>query len=63
MKDVPPFAIVGGNPLKLIRYRFTEEQIKKLLEIKWWNWPEEKIKKNYYLFGDIEEFIKMNFKE
>ena len=61
VKDVPPFAIVGGNPTKVIRYRFTPEQIEKLLIIKWWNWSEDKIKRNYALFGDIEEFVKGNF--
>jgi len=62
-KDVPPFAIVAGNPIKILRYRFTPEQIEKLLEIKWWNWSEEKIKRNYELFGDIEKFVTANFKE
>ena len=37
-KDIPAYAIVGGVPAKVIRYRFYEEQIEKLLEIKWWNW-------------------------
>ena len=36
IKDVPPYAIVGGNPAKLIKYRFSEETIKKLMESKWW---------------------------
>ena len=36
IKNVPPFAIVGGNPAKLIRYRFSEETIKKILASKWW---------------------------
>ena len=36
IKDVPPFAIMGGNPAKLIKYRFSEETIKKLMESKWW---------------------------
>jgi len=52
-KDVPPYAIVIGNPFKILRYRYTPEQIEKLLEIKWWDWSEEKIKKNYQLFNDI----------
>lgn len=37
VKDVPPYAIVGGNPAKIIRFRFDEEIIKKLLASKWWN--------------------------
>lgn len=42
-KDVPPYALVGGNPAKLIKYRFTPIQIEKLLNIAWWDWPEGKI--------------------
>ena len=36
VKDVLPYSIVGGNPAKFIKYRFSEEQIRSLLEIKWW---------------------------
>ena len=43
-KDVPPYAIVAGNPAKVVKYRFTEEQIEKLMDIKWWEWNEDKIK-------------------
>lgn len=45
-KDVPPYTIVGGNPAKPIRQRFPDDTIKKLLEIKWWDWPIEKITAN-----------------
>jgi virginiamycin A acetyltransferase len=45
-KDVEPYSIVGGIPAKLIRKRFSEEKILELLEMKWWNWSEEMIKKN-----------------
>jgi len=45
-KDVAPYSIVGGNPAKEIRKRFSEEKIEELLEIKWWDWPLEKITKN-----------------
>ena len=59
VKNVEPYSIVGGNPAKLIRYRFTAEQIKKLLEIKWWNWDDEKINKFTPLLcnEDIDIFI------
>lgn len=59
-KDVPPYAIVAGNPAKVVKYRFTEEQIEKLLKISWWNWEEQKIKENSMLLwsDDIDEFIK-----
>lgn len=44
-KDVEPYSIVGGVPAKEIRKRFAPEVIKRLLELQWWNWPEEKIRK------------------
>ena len=40
-KDVPPYAIVGGNPAKVIRYRFEENTIAGLQKIAWWDWPDE----------------------
>ena len=43
-KDVKPYAIVGSNPAKHIRYRFTEQKIAILLEIQWWAWTEEQLK-------------------
>lgn len=57
-KDVPPYAIVGGNPAKVIKYRFTHQQIQQLQQIAWWNWDQNKIKQNAKLFhGDVSEFI------
>ena len=47
--DVPAYAIVGGNPAKVIRYRFDAETIAKLEDIAWWNWPVEKISRNLSL--------------
>ena len=65
VKNVAPYSIVGGNPAKLIKYRFTEEQIQKLLEIKWWNWNDEKI--NSYLpllcSSNIDDFINAVYKK
>ena len=59
-KDVPPYAIVAGNPAKLIKYRFTEEQIVSLLKIEWWTWPEYKIRDEALDMwsSNIDEFIK-----
>ena len=45
-KDVPPYTIVGGVPAKVIRRRFSDEIISRLLELKWWDWSKEKIKQN-----------------
>lgn len=45
-KDVEPYTIVGGNPAKLIKKRFSDDTISKLLELKWWDWDIEKITRN-----------------
>jgi acetyltransferase-like isoleucine patch superfamily enzyme len=54
-KDVPAYAIVGGIPAKIIKYRFEEKTIKKLLELKWWDFPDEKITecKKFFNIKDI----------
>lgn len=52
VKDVPPYAIIGGNPAAVIKKRFSEEKIEQLLAMKWWDWDIEKITKNVqYLTG------------
>ena len=48
-KDVPPYTIVAGNPAKEIRRRFSEAEIARLLELRWWDWPIEKITENVHL--------------
>ena len=45
-KDVPPYTIVGGTPAREIRKRFDEETIARLLELQWWDWPTEKIRRS-----------------
>ena len=42
-KNIPPYAIAVGNPARVIKYRFDEETIKKLLAVKWWNWDLKKL--------------------
>ena len=42
-RDVPPYAIVGGVPARLIRKRFDDKTVETLLRLKWWDWPSEKI--------------------
>ncbi|MBK9105107.1 MAG: CatB-related O-acetyltransferase [Saprospiraceae bacterium] len=55
-KDVAPYAIVGGNPAAEIRKRFDEDRIRKLLDLKWWDWPIEKITANVHvLTGKIDD--------
>lgn len=50
MKDVPPYAIIGGNPAQIISFRFKQSLIRELLDLKWWDWPPEKIVRNVELF-------------
>ena len=56
VKDVPPYAIVGGVPARIIRYRFNPEIIDGLIKLQWWTLPEEQIKNNIHLFqsGSID---------
>ena len=54
-KDVPPYAIVGGVPAKILKYRYDEETIQFLLEKKWWNMPVEWLKENSALLCDIDK--------
>ncbi len=58
-KNVKPYEIVAGNPAKHIKYRFSQEQIDKLLKIKWWNWDIKKIEENFDLIlsNKIDDFI------
>lgn len=58
-RDVPPYSIVAGNPARVVRQRFSEEQIAGLLDICWWNWPVVRIKQHESLLcsGDIDAFI------
>ena len=53
-KDVPPYAIVGGVPAKVIRYRFPQEVIDELNRLQWWNLPDEVLKKNLDFFQKEE---------
>lgn len=56
-RDIPPYSVAVGSPAKVIKYRFSEEQIKKLLDIKWWDRDIEWIKENIHSFSDIDTFI------
>ena len=55
-KNVPPYAIMGGVPAKIISYRFRAEIIKELLELKWWYLPQEFV--ITLPFDDVEACIK-----
>ncbi len=56
-KDVPPYAIVGGVPAKIIRYRFSQDQIAFLLSTQWWTWDDSKINE-YALYFDSPDKLK-----
>lgn len=58
VKDVPPYSIVGGCPAKLIRNRFDEKLTRDLLNSKWWELPEDILRKNAKFIKDPEVFIK-----
>ena len=58
-RDVPPYGIVAGNPARLVRLRFSEATVARLLEIAWWAWPEERVRRAvpYLLDSRINAFI------
>lgn len=56
-KDIPDYAVVGGVPARIIKYRFTKEQIEILNQIAWWDWEDEKILKNLDLIRNPEKFF------
>ena len=59
-KDIPAYGIVGGNPGRLIRLRFTPRQIAELTDIAWWNWPDEDVDAgaDLMLSNDVDAFIR-----
>ena len=59
MRDVPPFAVVAGNPARPVRWRFSEEQREALLQIRWWDWPRDRVIEAVPLLAstDIDAFI------
>ena len=58
-KDVGAFEIHAGNPARFIRKRFADSVIQRLLAIKWWEWPEERLRQNADLFCDLERFLEV----
>ena len=62
-KNVPDYAVVGGNPAKIIKYRFHENIIERLMETKWWNLPLEELSKvdfNWPILKILETFEESN---
>ena len=56
-KDVPPYGIAAGNPARIVKSRFEQETVKKLLELQWWDWPIATIKEHASLLstGTVEQ--------
>lgn len=53
-KDVPPYAVVGGVPAKVIKYRFSQDMIEKLQKVQWWDWTEDKLRSKIELFQSFD---------
>lgn len=62
VKDIEPYSIYGGVPAKLIRKRFTNDQIDILKKINWWDKSDEEIKDNIEIYHNIDEFIEHEVK-
>ena len=55
--DVAPYSVVAGNPARVIRMRFDERTVERLLAVQWWTWDDDTIKERIDLFDDIERFL------
>ena len=60
VKSVPPYAIVGGNPAQIIKYRFPPDVIEAMSRIKWWDWSLDKIHDNFKYFNNIDKFVSLH---
>ena len=56
-KDIPPYAVAVGSPIQIKKYRFSEEQIRQLRRIAWWDFDDERLKEVERLFFDVDSFI------
>lgn len=61
-KDVPPYAVVAGNPAKVVKYRFEPQVVERLLLIRWWDWRHDKVMENVELLMShrVKEFLDKN---
>ena len=59
VQDVRPYAIVAGDPARELRRRFSDEQVAALLEVRWWDWPPERVRSLAGLLcaGDVDGFL------
>jgi acetyltransferase-like isoleucine patch superfamily enzyme len=57
-RSVPPYAIVAGNPARILRYRFDEQTRERLLVLRWWDWSDEEIRaQERWFMGDVDGFL------
>lgn len=56
-KDIPPYEIWGGNPARLIRKRFDDDTVTRLLEIEWWKFDDEMLQEYAKYFNDVHKFL------
>jgi acetyltransferase-like isoleucine patch superfamily enzyme len=61
-KNIPAYAIAVGSPIKILKYRFNQEQIEQLQTLKWWDWPIEKLKDIPNQLFDIDAFLQKHIK-
>ncbi|MBF0124904.1 MAG: CatB-related O-acetyltransferase [Magnetococcales bacterium] len=54
-KDVPPYSVVGGVPARILRYRFSQKIIERLLKVQWWHWPAELIEQHTQLLCSLPD--------
>ncbi len=59
-KDVEPYSIVVGNPARVIKKRFSEEIVNKLLQTKWWDWTDEELSVKGSFFEHVNDFLEKN---
>jgi acetyltransferase-like isoleucine patch superfamily enzyme len=57
-KDVPPYSIVAGNPARFIRFRFDNDVVEALLEMKWWNFPDSELFRLGASFNDPRALLR-----
>ena len=56
-KDIPPYAIAVGCPIRIVKYRMSDEQIAAMQRIQWWNWDDDRLQDVERMFEDIDGFI------
>jgi acetyltransferase-like isoleucine patch superfamily enzyme len=56
-KDIPPYAVAVGCPIRIVKYRFDEDKINRFMKLKWWDWNDERLKTVEENFFDVDTFL------